>query len=144
MMGAVYGKSDATTHDEYIDALDEPRRSDLRRLHELIRAAVPGLRPTMEFGMPGYGKYHYRYASGREGDWMLVGMASNKSYISLYVTATTDDGRYLAETFQPRLPKASIGKSCIRFKRVSDVDTEVLAELLRAAVANPPGKLATT
>lgn len=134
------GTSDAATHDAYFDALDEPRRSELRTLHELIRATVPQLRPTMEFGMPGYGKYHYRYASGREGDWMLVGLASNKNYISLYVTATVDD-RYLAETFKPRLPKASIGKSCIRFKRVSDVDTEALAELLRAAAANPPGQL---
>ena len=93
--------------------------------------------------MPGYGRYHYRYASGREGDWMLVGMASNKNYISLYVTATTDDGRYLAETFRPRLPKASIGKSRIRFKRLSDVDTAALTELLQAASANPPGELAT-
>ena len=134
----MYGKSDAATHDEYIEALHEPRRSDLRTLHELIRTAVPQLRPTMEFGMPGYGKYHYRYASGREGDWILVGLASNKNYISLYVTATTDDGRYLAETFQPRLPKASIGKSCIRFKRVSDVDTGVLADLLQAAARQCP------
>ncbi|HEY3259174.1 MAG TPA: DUF1801 domain-containing protein [Pseudonocardiaceae bacterium] len=134
------GPSTAATHDEYIDALDEPRRSDLRALHDLIRTTVPDLQPTMEFGMPGYGKYHYRYASGREGDWMLVGMASNKNYISLYVTANTPDGRYVAEIFQPRLPKASIGKSCIRFKRLSDVDTDVLAELLRTAAAGAAGE----
>ena len=135
MMCAMAGGSVAATHDEYIDALAEPRRGDLRALHELIRATVPHLRPTMEFGMPGYGRYHYRYASGREGDWMLVGMASNINYISLYVTATTDDGRYLAEAFRDRLPKASIGKSCIRFKRLSDVDADVLAELLHTAAA---------
>jgi uncharacterized protein YdhG (YjbR/CyaY superfamily) len=130
----------AATHDEYLDALTEPRRSDLRALHELIRGAVPQLAPTMEFGMPGYGKYHYRYASGREGDWPLISFASNKNYISLYVAATGDEG-YLAESFKPRLPKASIGKSCIRFKRLSDLDTEVLAALFKAAAANPPGEL---
>ena len=66
------GEHKAATNDEYIDGLDEPRRSELRALHELVRAAAPGLAPTMEFGMPGYGKYHYRYDSGREGDAALV------------------------------------------------------------------------
>jgi len=134
------GKSTATSHEQYIEELEEPRRSDVRALHELIRATVPELTPTMEFGMPGYGKYHYRYASGREGDWMLVAVASNKNYISLYVTAVVDDG-YLAETYRDKLPKASIGKSCVRFNRLSDVDTSVLTELLRDASANPPEPL---
>jgi uncharacterized protein YdhG (YjbR/CyaY superfamily) len=127
------GKSHAATHEEYINGLAEPRQSEMRALHELIRRTVPELEPTMDFGMPGYGKYHYKYPTGREGDWMLVGLASNKNYISLYVTATTDDGRYLAESRQDQLPKASIGKSCIRFKRLSDVDQDVLAGLLREA-----------
>ncbi|PXY33058.1 hypothetical protein BAY59_08025 [Prauserella coralliicola] len=131
------GKSKAATHDEYIDGLPEPRRADVRALHELVRAAAPELVPTMAFGMPGYGTYHYRYASGREGDWALVSIASNKNYISFYVTAVTGDG-YLAESYRDRLPKASIGKSCIRFKRLSDVDSGVLAEIVRRAAADPP------
>jgi hypothetical protein len=85
----------------------------------------------MDFGMLGYGKYHYRYPSGREGDWMLVAVASNKNYISLYVTAAAPDGGYLAETYREQLPKASIGKSCIRIKRLGDVDQKVLERLLR-------------
>jgi uncharacterized protein YdhG (YjbR/CyaY superfamily) len=133
MLSRMQGKSDAATHEEYIDGLDEPRRGELRALHELIRATVPELEPTMAFGMPGYGPYHYRYASGREGDWFLIGFASNKNYVSLYVTATTPDGGHLAESYRPKLPKASIGKSCIRFKRLSDVDTSVLGELFRVA-----------
>ncbi|MHA6796638.1 DUF1801 domain-containing protein [Pseudonocardia bannensis] len=135
------GTSDAATHDAYIDALDEPRRSDIRELHELIRATVPQLEPTMQFRMLGYGRYHYRYASGREGDWMLVGLASNKRYISLYVTAVGPDGRYLAEAYADRLPKASIGRSCIRVQRAADLDRDVLARLLAEAAANPPGEL---
>lgn len=135
------GKSTAATHDEYIEGLAEPRRSDLRALHELVRSSVPELKPTMEFGMPAYGKYHYRYKSGREGDWMLIAFASNKNYISLYVTAVTNDGKDLAEVYQPQLPKASIGRSCIRFNRLSDVDTEVLGTLFRTAAANPPAPL---
>jgi uncharacterized protein YdhG (YjbR/CyaY superfamily) len=125
------GKTDAATHDEYIERLAEPRRSDVRALHELIRRTVPQLEPTMEFGMLGYGKYHYKYPSGREGEWMLVAVASNKNYISLYVTPAAPDGGYLAERYQDQLPKASIGKSCIRFKRLGDLDQDVLERLLR-------------
>ena len=90
------GKSDVATHEAYIEALSEPRRGDVRALHDLIRRTVPQLEPTMEFGLPGYGKFHYRYASGREGDWVLIALASNKRYISLYVTATGPEGGYLA------------------------------------------------
>ena len=79
--------------------------------------------------MLGYGSHHYRYASGREGDWFLIGLASQKRYISLYVCATDADG-YVAEHYRERLPKADIGKSCIRFKRLADVDLEVLGELV--------------
>lgn len=140
----MHGQSDAATHDEYIERLDEPRRSDLRALHELIRATVPRLEPTMEFGMLGYGKYHYRYASGREGDSAVVALASNKSYISLYVQSNLPGGTSVAESYADRLPKASIGRSCVRFKRLSDVDSHVLAQMLRTAMYHLPGELAAS
>ncbi|HET9137999.1 DUF1801 domain-containing protein [Actinophytocola sp.] len=136
----MHGKTTAATHEQYLDALPEPRRTDLRALHELIREAVPDLAPTMRFGMPGYGAYHYRYASGREGDSAIISFASNKNYISLYVAAVVADG-YLAETYRPRLPKASIGKSCIRFKRLADLDRDTLVSLFKDAAAHPPGEL---
>lgn len=132
------GHSDAATHDAYIEELAEPRRSEVRRLHELIRQTVPQLEPTMDFKMLGYGKYRYRYATGREGEWMLVGVASNKQSISLYVTSA-DEAGYLAERYAPRLGKVSCGKSCIRFKRLDDLDLDALRELLREAAAVGPG-----
>ncbi len=128
------GKPNAKTHAEYIAAVEEGRRDDIQRLHDLIREVAPELEPTMEFGMMGYGKYHYRYKSGREGDWMKLGVANNKRYISLYCCATLD-GAYVAEGFRERLPKADIGKSCVRFKRLSDLDEDVLEELIRTTVA---------
>ena len=57
----MHGSSTAPTHEVYIAALDEPRRSEIRTLHELIRRAAPQLEPTMAFGILGYGTYHYRY-----------------------------------------------------------------------------------
>lgn len=125
------GKSKAKSPEAYIAEVEEARRDDVQRLHDLVREAAPELEPTMDFGMLGYGKFHYKYASGREGDWMKVGIANNKRYISLYCCAADENG-YVAERFKARLPKASIGKSCVRFKRLSDVDEQALRELIRA------------
>jgi len=91
--------------------------------------------------MLGYGPFHYRYASGREGDTTLLGLASQKRYISLYVQCS-NGGRYLAESYAERLPKASVGKSCVRFARLSDIDPAVLAELVTEAARLGPGDAA--
>jgi uncharacterized protein YdhG (YjbR/CyaY superfamily) len=128
------GKTNAKTHAEYIAAVEDGRREDIQKLHDLIRRVAPELEPTMEFGMLGYGTYHYKYKSGREGDWMKLGVANNKNYISLYCCGMVD-GAYVAEGFKDRLPKADIGKSCVRFKRLSDLDQDVLDELIRTTAA---------
>ena len=118
--------------EELIDELEEPRRGEVERLHGLIASTLPGLRAEVASGMIGYGPYHYRYESGREGDSHLVSLASRKQHISIYVQCSVE-GRYLAERYVERLPKASVGKSCIRFKRTDDVDLGVLRELLAEA-----------
>ena len=131
--------AEATTPEAYISSIDDTRRPDVRALHEMVRRIAPHLVPTMEFGMPGYGKYHYKYDSGREGDWALILLASQKSYISLYVTALTEDGsQYLAEAYADKLGKVNVGKSCIKFNRFVDVDRAVLENLLAEAVTRPP------
>lgn len=122
---------------DYLDGLEEPRRSDMVALDALIRRTAPDLEPGMAGAMLGYGPFHYRYASGREGDATLLALASHKRYISLYVLCSVD-GRYLAETFVERLPRASIGKSCVRFARLSDVDLDVITDLVREAARLGP------
>lgn len=134
----MYGNSDAKTHEEYIAEVEEKRRDDIQQFHDLIRKTAPELEPTMEFGMLGYGKFHYKYKSGREGDWMKVGVANNKQYISLYCCSADERG-YVAERYKDRLPKANIGKSCVRFRRLSDLDQETLTELIRETAAGPWG-----
>ena len=132
------GVTEPATPEQYIAGLEEPRRGEIQRLHDLIRATLPDLEPHMRSGMIGYGEYHYRYASGREGDASIVALSSRKRYISLYVMCTVGD-RYLAETYVDRLPRAAIGKSCIRFNRTDDVDMDVVRDLLVDAGANRPG-----
>lgn len=123
---------DAKNSEDYISKLTEPRKSEIKKLNTLIHKSAPKLKETMAFGMIGYGPYHYKYASGREGEWVQVALASQKNYISLYVSCTID-GKYLAETYKGKLPKASIGKSCIRFKKLEDVDQKVVEEILKKA-----------
>ena len=138
----MFKPTDAKSPTEYIAALEQPRRGEIERLDELIRITAPALgQPEIQSGMLAYGPFHYKYDSGREGDWFLVGLASRKAYISLYVTAASAAG-YLAESYRDRLPKADIGKSCVRIKRLSDVDMDVIAQLIREAVAAGPPSLA--
>jgi hypothetical protein len=127
--------------EDYIAALAEPRRTDVAALDALIREHAPSLEPVVAGKMLGYGPFHYRYASGREGDTTLLGLASQKRHISLYVLCA-NGGRYLAESYVERLPKASVGKSCVRFARLSDVDPAVLAELVTEAARLGPGDAA--
>ncbi|MFZ9683610.1 MAG: DUF1801 domain-containing protein [Cephaloticoccus sp.] len=93
--------------------------------------------------MLGYGPFHYQYASGREGDSAVICLASQKHYISLYVCACTPAG-YLTEVNQGRLGKVSVGRSCIRFKQLADLNLPVALELVQTAakLARQPGGFA--
>jgi hypothetical protein len=117
---------------EYIAAAPEPKRSELAELDALIRRTVPSFEPFMAGKMIGYGKYHYRYESGHEGDSCRIGLAGNKTGISVYV-ACVDDGGWLAEQWKDRLGKADVGKSCIRFRHLSDINLGALTKVLRIA-----------
>ena len=116
---------------EYLDAIADPaRRRDMTDLHRLIRKLAPTLKPFAEYGGIGYGRYHYKYASGREGDSAMIGLSSRVAYISLYVCAS-DGKQYVAERYKQKLAKANIGKCCVRFKRLSDLDPKILEQLIR-------------
>jgi hypothetical protein len=122
----------ASTLSEYFDQIEEPRRSEMRALHRLISKAVPKLKPGIQFGMIGYGTHHYKYASGREGDAPVVALASQKNYISVYACAS-DGKQYVAERRKAELGRVSVGKSCIRFKRLADVDLRALESVVKEA-----------
>ncbi len=124
------GQLKVATPSDYLRKLDEPRRTELAKLDELIRATAPKLEPLVHSGILAYGPFRYKYKSGREGDWFRIGLASNKNYISLYACAGDERG-YVAERYKKRLPKANIGKSCVRFKRLDDLDLNALKDLVR-------------
>lgn len=116
----------------YLATLPEPRRGELTRIDRFIRETLPGLERVVRSGMLGYGPFHYRYASGREGDTVTIGLSSRAQYVSLYLCAADARG-HVAERYRARLPGADIGKGCVRFKRFDDLDPEVVRELLLEA-----------
>jgi hypothetical protein len=125
-----------TTPAAYLAALPAPRRAELKALHATIRQAAPRLKPYLAYSgsVLGYGAYHYKYASGREGDCPIVGLSSRAQSISLYI-AGHRNGRPIAEAAKSRLGKVSVGKVCIRFKKLADLNLPTALELVREASA---------
>ncbi len=132
----MFKPSKASSVEEYLSLIAEPRKSEIINLHKFIQKVVPKFKPYFASNMLGYGEFHYKSKSGREGDWPVIALASQKNYISVYVCAVKDD-KYIAELHKEQLPKASIGKSCIRFKKLSDIDLKVLEKILKEAEKNP-------
>ena len=123
---------DIKTPEQYLASLDEPRRSDVRALHDAIRKAAPKLKPEMIGGMLGFGKYHYKYASGHECDTGVVVIASQKQHIGLYL-GCSGGMEYMGAKAKEGLGKVSVGKGCIRFKKLADLDLKVAMELVKQA-----------
>jgi hypothetical protein len=96
-----------------------------------IMHRITGREPRMwGAGIVGYGSYHYRYASGHEGDACWVGFAARKSDISVYIFSFAERDRLLAT-----LGKYKTGKACLYIKRLADINIAVLKELIAGSVA---------
>ncbi len=126
---------------EFLDAVADPkRRADAAAACALITAET-GAEPAMwGSSIVGFGTYHYRYASGREGDWPPVGLSPRKAALTLYL-ATGFAG---AEDLLARLGPHTVGKSCLYLKRLSDVDEPVLRELVGTAFRRLDGRTLTS
>ncbi|MCK0169502.1 DUF1801 domain-containing protein [Aliiroseovarius sp. S1123] len=108
------------------------KREDAQVLDRVFRE-VTGFQPVM-WGpsIIGYGQYHYVYDSGREGDFLATGFSPRKARHSIYIMpGYTDFGDILA-----RLGKHKMGKSCLYVNKLADIDLDVLAELIRAGLAD--------
>lgn len=116
----------------YLAAItDEARRADCEALVTLMSRAT-GHRPVMWGGsIVGFGSYHYRYESGREGDSCLTGFASRKADISVYLVA----GFAGQDELLARLGRHKMAKACLSLRRLSDVDLQVLEQLVAGSVA---------
>ena len=131
VMAELKTRPDDSSVDAYLEGVsDLQRRADTRSVMAIMQE-VTGEPPRLWGGsMIGFGTYHYRYETGREGDWFLTGVAPRKGALTVYIMAGFD--RY--EALMARLGKHSVGRSCLYIKRLSDVDLDVLRELIERSV----------
>ena len=108
---------------------DDRKRRDCRELVAMMEE-LSG-HPARMWGpsIIGFGTYHYKYASGREGDMPLTGFSPRKDSLTLYLGLGLHDGRLLG-----RLGKHKTGKGCLYIKTLDDIDRDVLRDLLTASV----------
>ncbi len=110
----------------FIAKLKDPeRRKDCKTVLRMMRKAT-GEKPVMWGTMVGFGNYHYKYESGREGDCFEMGFASRKPDLVLYIM--NDYGKH--KDALARLGKHKLGKCCLYIRRLSDVNTSVLEKLV--------------
>ena len=122
--------NDASVEDFLNTVSDEQIRADCFEIAKIMRQVTKAEPKMWGSSIVGFGSYHYKGASGREGDWMLVGFSPRKQNLTLYIMAGFD--RY--NELMKKLGKFSTGKSCLYIKKLADVDKKVLKELISESV----------
>jgi hypothetical protein len=119
-------RNEASVADFLATVTDPKRRADVEAACALMAEAT-GAEPAMwGTAIIGFGTYHYRYASGRTGDWPAVGLSPRKQSLTLYISAGFDG----YEELMSRLGPHTTSKACLYLKRLADVDQNVLKDLV--------------
>ncbi len=118
---------------------DKQQRADARKLSAMMRAATGSKAKMWGAAIVGFGSYHYKYASGREGDWPIVGYSPRKNNMSIYIMAGFSD----FDALLAKLGKHKTGNSCLYVKRLDDVDEAVLKTLIDKSVKYMQSKYET-
>ncbi len=115
----------------FLNAIEnEAKRADSVAICQLMEEVTGEKAVMWGSSIIGFGSYTYQYASGRTGDWMLVGFSPRKQNISLYIMSGFDE----YEPLLAKLGKHKTGKSCLYIKKLADVDEGVLRELVAVSV----------
>lgn len=123
-------KENDASVDAFLSKQPKEVAADCRAIMELMQK-VTGEPPRMwGASMVGFGRYRYKGASGREGEWFVTGFSPRKANLSVYVLTGLDK----SATLLKKLGKHSTGVGCLYFKRLSDVDPKVLEELIAKGV----------
>lgn len=116
--------------DAFLATVDDKRRPDCETLRDLMTRVTGAEAKMWGPSIVGFGTYHYRYESGREGDWLVTGFSPRKANLSLYIMA----GFSRFDELLAQLGKFKTGKSCLYVHSLADVDMDVLETLVRSSV----------
>lgn len=130
-MAELKTKKNKASVDDFINGVEEEKkREDSRAILELMKD-VTGEDPAMwGTSIVGFGSYHYKYESGREGDWFLTGFSPRKRDLTLYIMP----GFTKYDSLLENLGKYKIGKSCLYINKLEDVDLPTLRKLVKQSV----------
>ena len=109
---------------------DEQRRADCYQILDMMQKATKAEPKMWGTSIIGFGNSHYKYESGREGDWPVTGFSPRKQNLTLYIGSGFADYKELLG----QLGKHTLGKGCLYIKRLEDVDTKVLKKIITNAV----------
>lgn len=131
-MAELKTKQNDASIEAYLNAIDDPQRKmDCQKIHQMMQKVTGHEGSMWGDSIVGYGSYHYKYESGREGDWMQVGFSNRKQSISLYIMSGF--GKY--EKMLAKLGKHKTGKSCLYINKLDDIDENILEEMIKTSVA---------
>ena len=130
-MAELKTKVNKASVDKFINGVkDEQTRDDCFKIAEIMQKATKAEPKMWGTSIVGFGSYHYKGASGREGDWFVAGFSPRKQNLTLYIMTGFDE----YEDLLAKLGKHSTGKACLYIKRLADVDLKVLKELITKSV----------
>jgi len=132
----MFAKNEARSVKEYLMMVPGDRRKDIDFLHDFIQKAVPKLTPYFASNMIGYGTFYYLDSKKQKKDWPIISLANQKNYISIYICTIVED-KAVAEKYKQELGKLSKGVSCIRFKKIEEINLETLKIVLQLAEKKP-------
>ena len=117
--------------EEYINKVENPtKREDSLKILEIMKE-ISNEEPVMwGDSIIGFGSYHYKYKTGREGDWFIIGFAPRKQNLSIYIMSGFD--RY--DELLDKLGKYKTGKSCLYINKLKDVDVSILKEIMGQSI----------
>jgi len=113
---------------KFISRVEDPqKRADSKAIIKLMKQVTKAEPKMWGSSMVGFDRYHYKYDSGREGDWFITGFSPRKQNLTLYIMP----GFEKYDSLMQQLGKHKTGKGCLYINRLEDVDTQVLKELIK-------------
>jgi hypothetical protein len=130
-MAELKTKENSASVAAFLNAIeDTQKRADAKKIAAMMREATGSRAKMWGKSIVGFGSYHYKYASGREGDWMLIGFSPRKQNLTLYIMS----GFREFDALMSQLGQHKTGKSCLYVKRLADIDLKVLESLMKRSI----------
>ena len=132
----MFKKVKVNSRESYLASISKEHKEDFISLDKFIQKAVPKLQPYFAYNMLGYGSFSAKNYKKEIIDWPTVALADQKNYMSLYI-CSVENGNYIAENYKQELGNVIVGKTCIRFKKISDFKLTTLKKVLQKAQKSP-------